>query len=301
MIMHVLDREASTLEIAKPDVGQQSRNSKSFSSSRSWYLLWLLMAVTLVAQVGQSWWFCISRRAASDNYLIVLAGLVMLFSLRRFWTTQPREAIGQRDLRGLLVLGGASIVCSAGTYFHFSRLYWVGFLIMIAGSVWALAGGRMCKHWLPVFIFSLELIPGSPVEFANSLTSWLKVMSMKVALSIASLFIPIEAHGNFFSVKGYAFEVSNACCGLAMLSGLVFVVLLWQLFRAMPVRKIFLLVALATLLAALLNGVRLCLTALIAYGSSQQVALSVHSNLEIVLFPAAMAILWYVSKRVLPG
>src|SRR5262249_19859382 len=98
-------------------------------------------------------------------------------------------------------------------------------------------------------------------------------------------------------VRDSPFEVTVACAGLSMLTGLVFSVGVLQLFTRIPLAKLAILLCLCPPVAIGLNGMRLFMTALTAYWISPQTALQIHTNLEYLLFPIGLLSIWQIGRR----
>jgi exosortase/archaeosortase family protein len=254
----------------------------------------------LAFQIGGSWYQCIARRSFSENLIPALSACILAWAARRYAKSAPVLAL-HLDSAGLLFFTAMIALTAAGNYFHFARLSWLGFLAATAGLIWVLAGRAYLKHWAPLFLFSLLLLPGAPIAAIDWTGAWLKMTSLRLTIALSSLFIPITAKGNVFFVKGDAFEITTACCGMSMWVGLTFLVLLWQIYHRLTVGRTVSLVFLATCLSLLMNGVRLCITAVVAYWTTQSFALSIHSNLEYLLYPIAAAVLWLCMRRISPN
>lgn len=261
-------------------------------------LIWLLLCVLPAVHVIQSWYSSIANKTLNEDLLLVIALVITGGALRHYLTSAPPLRLSF-DNRGAVVLTAMAVINCAANYLHLFRIYWLSFGGMAFGLLWALAGKRYTWHWLPLFLFSAELMPGSPIALVSSCSAWLRLASVKIATTLAALFIPITVQGNSFYIKSTALQVSNACSGLSMLTGLIFVVLLRQLIKPMRLRNVLCLLCASAVVAVLANGVRLCITALVAYYSSIDAAVAIHTDLEYFLFPAAMLLLWWC-ERVLP-
>lgn len=268
----------------------------SWNSHCPWYLLWMVIFLFLSWDVSCSYWRCVSQRPLSENSIPIMVGVILAVALVVYGRRSPPFAM-RLSSSGLAFLLLIALVTASANYLHFSRLYWLGFIGLIACTLWALAGMDYAKHWSPLFLFSLQLMP-TPPAVMNSMSVWLKLASSSVATVCAGLFIPIKQQHNLFYVKGTAFEVSTACCGLSIWAAFLFVILLWQLIKPMSACKIIFLAVVSTITAVALNGLRLCLTALVAYWSSPDDAIACHTNLEYGLFPIGLVFLWKVGSMV---
>lgn len=258
---------------------------------RFWLALWAIILAPLCFRVFVTWHECLSRMQLSDCVLPVSACAILVYAVFRFKKTSPTFAVC-RSRFGLFFL---SVMCALnvfGTYFHFSRLFWFSAIGMFAGLLWAVAGGKYFRHWLPVFLFSLTAIPGAPASAESHLSTSLQLLSAKIATGLASLFIPVTASGTVFCVNNSTFEVAPACSGLPMMSTLMFFVLLWNVFDPTKLRVMLQLIAIAAVVALAMNGLRLFLMALVAHWHSMDAALSMHTNIEFLFFPLAMFLLW---------
>lgn len=287
---------------SSPDLSSQDSKGSSLLLASpvvaKWLpVFWLAVCAPLTFHVLQSWYSCLAQKTVNDVLIPILSIVIINGAVRQYLLKSPPFRFSL-DVGGLIFLAAMAAVNCAGNYLHLFRIYWLSFTAMSFGMLWALAGKRYARHWLPVFLFSVELLPGGPAELVSSASAWLRVGSVEIARALSTIFIPLVVKNNYFFIKGQPIEITPACSGLSMLTGLIFVVLLWQLVCPMRLRTVFVLFAAALGAAVLSNGTRLCITALVAYHCSIDTAIAIHSNLEYVLFPVVMILLWTCKRLV---
>ena len=172
-----------------------------------------------------------------------------------------------------------------------------GFLLLLAFMFWTLYGFRHFYLWLGLFIFSFFLLPELPADLKMGISLPLQLMSTQITTAMAGLFIPITAAGNIFYIEGHAFEVTVACSGLNTWIGFLFAGLLWMLFERFSIKSLVAVLLGAPMLALLTNTLRLFITALVASNVSADAGLAIHTNLEYVLFPAGLVLMWVMARR----
>jgi exosortase/archaeosortase family protein len=260
------------------------------------HVIWLILAYVLGCRVALSWWACVSQKSTGDNGIIILAAVVLLATLPTYWKTSPPLTMRYRT-RGLIALISMSLLTAAAVYFHFMRIYWLGFIGMFGAFLGTCGGRDSLRHWSPFLLLSLALLPGAPAELLSVTTSWLKVATVKIAMCLTSFLIPIKASGCYFIINGTPFEIAAPCCGLQMLTAFVFLILVFQVFVRTRLCDLVLLTAAAVVTAMLFNGVRIGIAALLAYYCSPKIAMDWHTNLEYILFPAGLYLLWTLHQR----
>lgn len=273
-----------------------ARDNSSESGIRWWLLLWCAIGTPLLICVSTSWLECVLAMEPSEAIVPIAALMVLTFGIFKYVRTTPKLLL-KWDVGGLLLLFGMASLNTFSTYFHFSRLFWLSFVGMLAGTIWTIAGKQYFKHWLPIFLFSMAAIPGTPVSTETWVSTNLQLLSANIATTIAALFVPITSSGTIFYVRDTAFEVAPACSGLPMLSNLLLFVLFWNLLKPSKFMQLILLSLLAAIIALVLNGLRLAIMALVAYWYSADTALAIHTNIEYLFLPLALLVLWKTRRR----
>ena len=231
--------------------------------------------------------------SAHLSQLIALAFLC--FVGVRFVRSAPRIRFSPSPVSLLfLLLCSCALGCSHLLLLHKTvPLLFIGF---VACFMWSACGSRFVRHWSPVLLFALFLMPSLPAELIDPVSLLMRRLSTIISTAMASAVIPIRSAGNVFWVGGHEFDVAPACSGLSMWKSFAFLAFFWNLIGLR--RSSFLIVlTLIPVLAVLLNSVRLCITALVAYFRSPSEAMAIHSNLEFVLFPLGLLLLYLAGTR----
>ncbi|MCA9804375.1 MAG: exosortase/archaeosortase family protein [Cyanobacteria bacterium HKST-UBA02] len=271
--------------------------SEAKKSSIGWLrTAWICLFAILAWRLGESWYHCLADRSLSDNIIPLLTIFFLEKARTRYLQSQPKNA-SKPSFAGAVLFAICCLITAAADYLHFSRIAWAGALAMAGTFALAIKGKAFFKHWSPVLLFSFFLIPGSPAGLITWISAYLKAIAMKITLTLAGLLIPITVNNNIFVVRGQPYEVTAACCGLAILSSLTFVVLLWNLYKPSSPVRLAANLAGAVVLAMLTNGVRIASTALLAYYVGKDTALGAHSLLELPLFALCVLFLWAMNSR----
>lgn len=204
---------------------------------------------------------------------------------------------GSLNYAGIAFLTSMAALRLGATIFYCFRLELLGLIGMFAGLIWSLTSNKTFSYWFPSFLFSLLLIPEIPNDQRLVVSQPMQRISADLAMLLAQTIIPIKHEGNTLWVKGDYFEVAPECSGLNMWVAYFGLLLLFQLFvrcRLWFYPAVCLAVPLITIV---LNSVRIAITALVAYFSSFESAMSIHSNLEYVTFPLGLLLLWLIGKK----
>lgn len=229
--------------------------------------------------------------------LQALTGFILFIA----WLTRYNTPLSPQPAWGgwvLAALGG--IVHAAAALLAIKTLYWGSFIVIAAGSFWALFGREAFRRRMAFFLFAFFLLPDMPSDIKLRISLPLQMLSTQLSAGLAGLLIPVETAGNVFYINGEAFEVTVACSGLHTWIGFLFAGLLWFLFEGFDWRKFMGVLIAAPVLALVLNTVRLFVTALVAWYQSADAAIAVHTNLDFVLFPVGLALLALLLVK-LPG
>lgn len=257
--------------------------------------IWLLPFAIVSFSVLSDWIQCICTRSLSDNIIPLLAIVALLVAFKRYKSYQPpfTENI---HLAGVVLFCIASLLIATGDYLHFSRITWIGF-ILIAGGVTLSKGYSVFKHWSAPLLVTLFILPGAPLAVVDQISANLQGISTKTALFISQIFIPISVKQYTFYVNGEAFEVGTACCGLSMITSVCFLILLWNLYRPVKVKMLILQLVAGVVLSISMNGLRIAIVAILAYFVSRDFAIEAHSILELPLFIIAIGIMWFIVSK----
>lgn len=256
----------------------------------------MICAIGTGSLLVPQWLALMAKREALDNASVVLS-LVILAIAYRYYRKQAPALPVQFSLLGAIFLCLASALVSFGIFFYFTRIAWVGGLAMIAAYIWALSGYQKLLYWRPVLLFGLTIFPLDDSGVFAHLSVVLRELSQRISTFLAGIFMQMQIKGSVIAIDGKFVEITGACSGLAILSSLIFLVLLWQLIKPIKMPALALLCGGACLMAVLTNSIRLFLTFVAIKYSSLDFALAIHSNLEILLLPGAMYCLWLGVRR----
>ncbi len=264
------------------------------NSASAWPKGAVILLVLLSAALGlpaiNNWLGFIMQRSPTDNALQILALLLLLIALPRY-LRDTRPCYQPSVLAfGLLTLNGLAYL--AAIFLSIKTILWGSFLLFPWLLYCALCGFKAGCRWLSFLLFAFFLLPDFPADINNAISLPLQNFSTRITTVLAGLFIPITAQGNIFHIRGNAFEVTSACSGLHTWIGFLFAGLLWQLLEGFSCRTLRTITLSAPLLALGTNSIRLWITALTAYWISPDTAVAVHTDLEYLLFPLGLLLLW---------
>lgn len=141
----------------------------------------------------------------------------------------------------------------------------VAFLLGLVGlTIWFAGWRQIVAWWLPFLLMALT-IP-LPESIIASLTLPLQGVAAKMGAAMLSWrHIPVLLSGNVIRLPGHTLFVSEACSGLRSLTALLsMAILVGALFLKYPISRI-LMVALAVVLAVVVNGVRIFMTGFLVF------------------------------------
>jgi exosortase len=279
---------------------------KSSPDSPSPWSPWLGLAKSTMALLGvlllllalpalTSWFTVLSERTLQQNSIQVLV-LIMLTAAIRQKIIRSRPGYNP-CWKGLFMMALAGLAYLLGVLLGVKALLWGSLLLVMAFLFWTLFGFQAFYGWMGIFLFSFFLLPEVPIDLKMSISLPLQLLSTQVTQLLAGLFIPITAAGNIFYINGQAYEVTVACSGLNTWIGFMFAGLLWLLFERFSVKTLITILIAAPLLALALNSVRLLITALVAYWQSPDAGLAVHTNIQFLLFPLGLVLMWGIIRR----
>lgn len=198
---------------------------------------------------------------------------------------------------GLSVLVAVAAALNIAGFFKLFHTMFPLSVALVASFIWAVHGTERLRAVLPLFFLSAFLLPDVPETVRLTLSLPLQHLCTFLTVSFCKLFIPITGSGHYFSISGHSYDVAPGCSGLSMLASFLFAFAIFQTFEKPKPLAYFAIFLFDPLMTMTLNTVRLVITAFSGYFVSQQFALSIHSNLEFVLVPVGLAILWIVGKR----
>lgn len=141
----------------------------------------------------------------------------------------------------------------------------IALIIAVVGLILWYAGWRqLVAWWLPVVLLALT-IP-LPESMIATLTQPLQGVAARLGASMLSArHIPVLLSGNVILLPGHTLFVSEACSGLRSLTALLSMsILVGALFLRYPLSRV-LMVAMAVLLAIVVNGIRIFMTGFLVF------------------------------------
>ncbi len=289
---------AEAVNTPNPPMPGSGGQPAGWMKSPAAWLVALLLGM-LAWPVAQSWLQALSVRSWQQNSVqaLVVVLLAMAF-FRRDVRPVLRFSPSWAGFCGMGIAGAGYLV---GGLLAIKALFWGGFLLLLAMLCWTLCGFRCFYGWLGVFLFSFFLLPELPTDVKTGISLPLQLVSTRLTSLFAGLFIPISASGNIFYINGEAYEVTVACSGLHTWIGFLFAGLLWMLFERFSLKSLLALLLGVPVLAVCLNVLRLVVTALVAYHVSPDAGLAIHTNLEYLLFPLGLGLMWVAGRRLHAG
>lgn len=175
-----------------------------------------------------------------------------------------RDAVGNQGL-GIAVLVFAVLLRYTGGLAAELFTMRVSILLALAGLTIYSFGFRQLLHWWLPFLLGLLAIPlPELVTQALALPLQFKASQLGAAL-LRMRGIPVRLTGNVIRIPGSELFVTEACSGLRSLTALLgLAVLLGGLVLRYPITRV-VLVALAIVIAILVNGVRVFLTGFLVH------------------------------------
>jgi exosortase/archaeosortase family protein len=290
-------RMITTVERTKNNVAERATGSPL---PKAWFMLWAALLLWLLAPPIAKICGDMAQRSLNDNFIqfaTVVVGAIGAWRLCKSCKQIPASSS---------VIGTIALVITAAANFlmvmlHTRTLYDISIIAMVAAFILAVRGPAKARHFLPLLLFSFFLIPDMPDDVRLKISLPLQMITTNGTVTLAHLFIPISSIGHTFIINGHPFDVAPGCSGLNMWISFLFAFGIWQLIeRFRPTAYVVMCAAiLATTIA--LNVVRLLITALVAYYVCAQQALAIHTNLEAVLVPLGLILLFYLGGRLRSG
>jgi exosortase/archaeosortase family protein len=256
------------------------------------YLVLILLLLGLSIPVLISWLGTLLTRDWSDNLLQVGSALILLCGLLKALKQPKNKTVIRPCWIGLMGLTAVAVVHFMADFYWVKSVYWASFIGLLAGFCWAIAGGKTLLRWFPFFLFSAFMLPIVNAEIQMAVSLPLQMASTWLTAQISGLFIPVIYQHNLLYIRDDIFEITGDCSGLQSWLGFLFAGLIRQMFDGTDTRELVMLLPFSLILALLLNGLRLMITALVAYHVSADQAVSIHTNLDFVLLPIGFFFIW---------
>jgi exosortase len=257
----------------------------------------LVVVVLLTVTIWSYWQVIVSMNGVwqlSDHSVGQLVPLLALYFLWR-----KRQLLYQCHLRPCwrygpaLVLAGEAMrilgcLTIRGSFERYSLP------VVLAGLVLWIAGKQVFQRIQWILAFLLFMVP-LPASVRLPITVRLQSLATSGSVFLLEAFgIQLEQQGNVLTLgEGLVLGVAEACSGLRMLMAF-FVVAGFVSFMVDRSRKLKLVLLLSSMpLAVLCNIIRICLTALMMIGVSQEFAETFfHDFAGLVMMPAAVLLLF---------
>jgi exosortase len=255
----------------------------------------LAIALLLIAgwPVATSWMNALADRPWQENSVQFGTLVLILLALgQSFHRGNFPASPAQPSRSGCLFLLFASLGYLIADFYSVKSMLWVSYIGILGGYCWAMFGRHMLLRWLPIFLFSGFLLPTVNAEIQMAVSLPLQVASAKLATLLTGWLIPVNSVDTLISIGEETLQVTPACSGLQSWMGFLFAGLLWQMFESNRPRKLLWLIIGSLFLSWFLNGLRLGITAVTAHFAGIDPALAIHTNLDWVLFPLGLFILW---------
>lgn len=208
------------------------------------------------ALLVRDWW---SNPEAGHGLLLGPLALYLAYRSGLRKDAAPNWPVGVVLLIGAVLLRLASGLAAE---LYTMRLSMLG---AAAALVVCYFGVRQVMHWwLPITLLFLSIPLPEVVLGAIALPLQFRASKIGAAL-LAARHVPVLLSGNVIRIPGHELFVAEACSGLRSLTALLsLAVLLGGITLRYPVARL-LLVAVAILVAIVVNGVRVFLTAFLVY------------------------------------
>lgn len=230
------------------------------------------------------------------SYGLILAATALVVAIRR-WPVFVAQA--NADAPGLAALGLATLgaflftIGQLGADLFLTR---VSFVVLLAGTVWSLSGGRAARTMAAPLVFLLIAIP-LPALVVNEVTLPLQLAASRVAEGVLqAIAIPVYRDGNLLTLPSGTLQVAEACSGLrsAVSLGAVGVLLAWATEPTIG-RRVFLL-ALTLPIAVVMNGLRVAATGVFVEAAGRPPGADLHAFMGWVTFLVAFAALMALQR-----
>jgi exosortase len=271
-------------DLTSSDIQEQSAPAR-------WLTLWLVLLAANAVCFAVVW----ATTLSTDNVRQLLAATASALSAFLIWKKTASTSAAPSHIGALALICLCTLISVSG-YFHITRIFLLANIALLLAFVWTFYGLERCKKFAPPAFLALFTLPDLPEEFRAYLFIPLQHICTFTAAETAKLFIPITYAGHMFTVKGHPFDVAPSCSGLGMWACFLFAFAIWQAFKPYKPKAYLAAFLLDPILTLTLNTVRIALTAIVAYYQSVSVAMAIHSNLEFILVPIGLVILWKVGQ-----
>ncbi len=230
---------------------------------------WVLPTVVLTVLVGilyapvlaglvQQWW---QDPNYGHGFVVPLFSLYLLWSERDQW----RRISLEPTQWGIVVIIGAVFLLIAGTLGAELFVSRFSFLVLLAGLVMMFGGLQLLRAWKFPLAFLIFMIP-LPAIIYYQITFPLQLLASRFAGSTLDLLqVPALREGNLIILPNDTLAVAEACSGIRSLFSLLAMAVAYGYIVEKSTWKRIALAVVMIPIAIVSNGVRIVLTALLAY------------------------------------
>ena len=230
---------------------------------------WALPSVAIAALVGilygpvlaglvQQWW---QDPNYSHGFVVPIFSLYLLWIERDRWQNIPLEP-AQWGIAGMVAAIALLVAGTLGAELFVSRF---SFLVLLAALVLFFAGWKLLRAWAFPLGFLLFMIP-LPAIIYYQITFPLQLVASRFAGSMLDLLqVPALREGNLIILPNDTLAVAEACSGIRSLFTLLAMAVAYGYIVEKSNWKRVALAILMIPIAIISNGVRIVLTALLAY------------------------------------
>jgi exosortase len=230
------------------------------------------------------------------SYGLVLASAAAIVAARRWPRFVEAASARQPGVAGLGLAAAGALLHTVGVLGADVFLTRVSFVVMLAGSIWALAGWPALRTMTAPILFLLIAVP-LPALIVNEITLPLQLGASRVAetmLSAAS--VPVYRDGNLLMLPSGTLAVAEACSGLRSAISLTAVgmILAWSTEPSLRRRTAIVLSAIP--IAVFMNALRIMATGLMVEATGNPVPADTHSLMGWIVFVVSVGLLLGVQR-----
>jgi exosortase len=236
------------------------------------------------------------RASPEASYGLILAATAVAVAIRRWPVLVARSTSDGPGLAALCLAACGALLFTVGQLGADLYLTRISLVVLLAGVVWSLSGGRAARSLTAPLVFLLIAIP-LPTLVVNEVTLPLQLAASRVAeVVLQATAIPVYRDGNLLALPSGTLQVAEACSGLrsAVSLGAVGVLLAWATEPTVGRRA--LLVALTLPIAVVMNGLRVAATGMFVESAGRAPGANLHAFMGWVTFLVAVTTLMALQR-----